>query len=238
MVSFILFAFSFLLLACAVLGSELRVRDLVVPHKGNPVPMRCYGTDDEKPRPLIVLLHGAGGFARYAAHYESHAAALVARGYRVCAVFYAEGEEGRFDDWVAAASAAIDHLSGIATTKPGGVGLLGFSRGGYVAVAVAGINPKVRALVGFYGGVLPYAEHRPSRLPPTLILHGDADPVVPVQEAYALEELAKATAPSYVMKIYPGAGHGFDGLPNDSRARDARKRTLEFFATHLAGAGK
>jgi len=229
-----LVALPFLLLACAALDSELRARDLVVPRKRNPVPVRCYGSGDDKPRPLVVLLHGAGGFARYAAHYESHASALVARGYRVCAVFYAEGEAEQFSDWVAATSDAIDYLNSQPTAEPGGVGLLGFSRGGYVAVAVAGINPSVKALVEFYGGVPPYAEHRPTRLPPTLILHGDADPVVPVQEAYALEALAKAAAPSYAMKIYPGAGHGFDGLPRDSRARDARKRTLDFFAAHLS----
>jgi carboxymethylenebutenolidase len=66
-------------------------------------------------------------------------------------------------------------------------------------------------------------------LPPTLIIHGEADQVIPVQEAQAMESIAQSRAASYVMKIYPPAGHGFDVQSADPQAIDARKQVVDFF---------
>jgi carboxymethylenebutenolidase len=113
------------------------------------------------------------------------------------------------------------------------VGLLGFSQGGFLAVAVAGANPKVQALVEFYGGVPTIVKHPITRLPPTFILHGEADEAVPVQEAYALETFVQTRAPSYAMKLYPGAPHGFDFELGGANSIDAKQRVVAFFAAHL-----
>ncbi|MGO4677830.1 alpha/beta hydrolase family protein [Bosea sp. 2YAB26] len=43
---------------------------------------------------------------------------------------------------------------------------------------------------------------------PTLILHGDADHVVPVSDAGAIERLIKSTGGHVQSHIYPGEGHG------------------------------
>ncbi len=59
---------------------------------------------------------------------------------------------------------------------------------------------------------------------PTLILHGDADPTVPVQHAY---ELHTAIAGSR-LHLYPGTGH----LPQREHGEDLRARVLAFLAEH------
>lgn len=72
-----------------------------------------------------------------------------------------------------------------------------------------------------------------TRLPPTLILHGDADRVIPVERAYAPERFLKLRAIPYAIRICPGADHGFDADPADPAARDAERRAADFFDARL-----
>lgn len=48
-----------------------------------------------------------------------------------------------------------------------------------------------------------------------------------------MEAIARARATSYTMKLYPGAGHGFDVPADDPRGIDARQQTVDFFVRHL-----
>ncbi len=68
------------------------------------------------------------------------------------------------------------------------------------------------------------------RLPPTLILHGDADTVVPVDEAYSLQKALEERKVPYELEIFPGEGHDFSA---ETRAR-ADARTLAFFQKYLS----
>jgi carboxymethylenebutenolidase len=240
--------------ACAS-GAEFAVREWSVPGATGDVALRCYAAPGDSPLPVVVLLHGASGFAPFARHYESHAQALVANGLRVCAVLYYSAEDTatvadvqradratlfqrRFMDWTRTIRGVVDSLASLPTTERGAIGLLGFSQGGYLAVAVAGTHRGVRALAEFYGG-FPFAlESQISQLPATLIVHGEADTVVPVQEPHALEAIARMRAASYAIKLYPGAGHGFDVQADDPRAADARKHLVDFLLQHLKGSAK
>jgi dipeptidyl aminopeptidase/acylaminoacyl peptidase len=62
-----------------------------------------------------------------------------------------------------------------------------------------------------------------------LILHGEADKTVPVEEAYHLQNLLEKKGIEYEMQIYPGAGHGFSG----EISRAAGLRTLNFLEKYL-----
>ncbi len=65
--------------------------------------------------------------------------------------------------------------------------------------------------------------------PPTLILHGERDPIVPVTQARHLAEaLARVNAP-HVLHVIPGAGHGDFGHDPDAVGR----LLLQFLDTHL-----
>ncbi len=69
------------------------------------------------------------------------------------------------------------------------------------------------------------------RLAPTLVLHGAADRIVPVSNAYALQNLLQARGVSHEVQIYPGQGHGFTGAAE----ADASQRITAFFRRYLGG---
>ena len=100
------------------------------------------------------------------------------------------------------------------------------------APAKDGQHP-VAALADFFGG-LPRKQHANAKdLPPVLIVHGDKDKTVPVEEALELEKLLRQHKRTYEKKIYPKQNHLFEGNYLDANARDAWERTLKFFAKYL-----
>jgi len=96
----------------------------------------------------------------------------------------------------------------------------------------ASVDPRVKAVVEFFGGFPKEMRLFMRRMCPVLILHGEADPTVPVQEAYDLQNLLEKKGMPYEIKVYPGVGHGFDSVTG----RDAGIRSLRFLQKHLAGA--
>jgi len=114
------------------------------------------------------------------------------------------------------------------------IALLGFSLGAYLSLANASIDGRLRAVVEFFGGLPREMKLFMRRLCPVLILHGEADPTVPVEEAYQLRDLLEKKSIPYEIKIYPGAGHGFE----NEIWRDAGLRTLQFLQKHLDASPK
>jgi carboxymethylenebutenolidase len=112
--------------------------------------------------------------------------------------------------------------------------LLGFSLGAYLSLAVATqADPPIAAVAEFFGGLPEKLRAKVRSLPPTLIIHGDADRMVPVQEAEALEKLLRERKCVYEMKIYAGQDHLFKSNQFGADVRDARDRTLASFDKHL-----
>ncbi len=111
------------------------------------------------------------------------------------------------------------------------IALLGFSLGAYLSLANSAIDPRVKAVVEFFGGMPREMHLFMRRLCPVLILHGEADQTIPVEEAYQLQRLLEKKGIPYEIKIYPGAGHGFD---DETIWRDAGLRSLEFLQKYLA----
>lgn len=170
----------------------------------------------------MLVLHGAGGAAHY---WMSRFAPMVAQsGLALYAPHYFEKTEsarptianildGRhFAEWLAAIRDAVTYVASRPSVDASRIGVLGISLGGYLAVALGAEDPRIRALAEISGGVpLGWEERINSLMPPTLILHGEADDVVPVAEAHKLEALLKSCAARYQMEIFPGQTHWFDG---------------------------
>jgi carboxymethylenebutenolidase len=125
---------------------------------------------------------------------------------------------------------AISHAEKQPEVDSQRIGLLGFSLGAYLALSVAAVDARVKAVVEYFGGMPKEMSLFIRRLCPTLILHGDDDPTVPVSEAYHLQQLLEKKSIPYEMQIYPGAGHQFTGEVWD----DAGRRTLSFLQRYLA----
>src|SRR5262249_54031861 len=92
---------------------------------------------------------------------------------------------------------------------------------------------RVPAGALFSAGVRTKLHANARNLPPVLIVHGEKDKTVPVEEALELEKLLQEHKRTCEMKIYEEQAHLFKGDLFGADARDAGKRTLKFFGKYL-----
>lgn len=71
-----------------------------------------------------------------------------------------------------------------------------------------------------------------AHLPPTLIVHGDADKLVPIQQAQSFVEHATAAGATAKLIVKPAAAHGWGGMEKDMVAM------ADWFDEHLRGVKK
>lgn len=187
--------------------------------------------------PAVISLHGSGGGH---ASMSEPANLLASHGFAVYILHYFDRTGTTFADkqiifskfplWMKTLWDAISHVERQSAVDPARIGLLGFSLGAYLSLSDAAIDKRIKAVVDFFGGLPKEMKLFMRRLCPVLILHGEADPTVPVEEAYHLQQLLEKKGIPYEMQIYPGAGHGFTG----EIWRDAAMRSLSFLTRHLA----
>ena len=117
--------------------------------------------------------------------------------------------------WMGAVADAAKYARNLPNVNGDHVGLVGFSLGAYLALASAADKDlHASAVVELFGGLPRSLRDKAGNLPPTLILHGDADTVVPVTEAYALRRLLRKAKRVCEFQVYPEAGHVFSD-PDD-----------------------
>ncbi len=190
-------------------------------------------------RPAVLMLHGADGLNRNT-QYREGARAVAAAGYQVHLVHYLDrtGEQRasfgtlfqNFMPWMDTVQDALAFTAKQPLADPNRIGIVGISLGAALGLAVASTDPRVKTLVNYFGPLPQGAIAATSRLPPTLVLHGSADPIVPVANAYAVEALLRRQNVPHEIKVYPGQGHGFRGAAEE----DATQRSLAFLNRHLA----
>jgi carboxymethylenebutenolidase len=187
--------------------------------------------------PAVLLLHGADGMTR-GETYRFGARALAASGFHVVLVRYFERTGDRRANWSSLRQDAPLWLETIrdavtyVAAQPGvdreRIAVVGFSLGASLALAAAGEDARIKAVVDVFGP-MPAGAERAARTPPVLILHGARDRVVPVDNAHRIETLLKARGVPHEIKIYPDQGHGFHGAAQI----DAAGRILAFLQRHL-----
>ncbi|MGA7559495.1 MAG: dienelactone hydrolase family protein [Terriglobales bacterium] len=189
------------------------------------------------PIPAVIALHGAGGGV---AGMERYADLLAAQGFAVYLLRYFDrtGTESadkstimrNFPLWTKTLWDATSFVETQPQVDGKRIALLGFSLGAYLSLANSAIDHRVKAVVEFFGGMPKEMNFFMRRLCPVLILHGEADQTVPVEEAYQLQKLLEKRGVPYEIKIYPGAGHGFE---DQSIWQDAGRRSLQFLQKYL-----
>jgi carboxymethylenebutenolidase len=198
------------------------------------------------PAPAVILAPGAAGLTIRERELCAYLPDLARQGFGAFLVQFLDrtGEARvnrssitpeRFAIWQGALRDAVTEVSRRPGVDPKRIALVGYSLGAYLSLAVGWEDPRIRAVVDYYGGVPGEALPRgPS--PPVLILHGDADTTVPVSEARRLDALLTERGVTHEVKVYPGGGHVFDA--DDTAQRDdALERAVAFLRRHL-GTGK
>lgn len=209
---------------------------------GKPIRLDAYLPNPSNgPFPAVIALHGAGGGVQ---GMDRAAGLLAEQGFAVYVLHYFDRTGTQFADkptilrnfpiWMKTLWDAVSFVEKQPDVDGKRIALLGFSLGAYLSLANASIDDRVQAVVEFFGGLPREMKLFMRRLCPVLILHGEADATIPVSEAYSLQKLLEEKSVPYEIKIYPGAGHGFEG----DVWRDAGLRSLRFLQKHLAASSE
>jgi carboxymethylenebutenolidase len=204
---------------------------------GHCITVQVFSPNDPGPHPAVIALHGSGGIREGWA--AEPASLLAGRGFSVFVLHYFERTgtvwaddktiRESFEIWMKTISDAITWAGTHAGVDASRVALLGFSLGGYLALSVAAVDPRVKAVVEYFGGLPDELIQHAHKIAPTLILHGEKDYTVPVSEAHKLKKAFEETGTEFEMKLYPNAGHAFSGMD----MLDAGQRTLSFLERKL-----
>lgn len=208
---------------------------------GKAIRLDCFLPSEDGRFPTVIGLYGFGGGSFSMAE---PAAQLAEQGFAVYLLHYfdrtgfVEQEKSaivmNFPVWMKTLWDAISFVEQQPQVDGERLGLVGFSLGGYLAVCGAAIDPRVKAVVEFFGGMPKEMKLFMRRLCPMLILHGEDDTIIPVSEAHHLREILEKKNMPHEVKIYPGVGHGFDG----EIWKDARVRALAFLQKYLVNGGR
>ena len=188
---------------------------------GRNVRLKSFVPETPGRHPAILLLHGSGGNVDY---WLTQVAPLATRLH--CALFalhYLDStgslraEPAQFTDgihvplWLDASQSALTLIANNPAVNPARLAIVGISLGAFMALALATDKTRpLKAIVEISGGLVPPWSDRIDRtFPPTLILHGTADTVIPVSFAQTLAaELTRLNVP-HQSHILPGEGHWF-----------------------------
>jgi len=175
---------------------------------GKKVEVVVFPSLKEGPAPGVLFVSDEGSHAR---QMLTTGLLLARRGYTVA--FVSMPGEGRSESvggdaaasQLAAAGAALDRLKKATGVDAARLAAWGVSRGARTVEALAGRRTDLAAVVaqsGRYDGAAPRKGHAP-----TLVLHGDPDPVAPADQARAFAARLEKVGVTVEAKFLTGAGH-------------------------------
>lgn len=190
--------------------------------------------------PALLVLHGSGGAAsywmnRFGPVLRDAGLALFAPHYfdktateRAAAPVILDRQH--FSAWLTAIRDAVTYVATQPFVNRECIGVLGISLGGFLAVALGIEDARIRAVVELSGGVPPGWEERIGpQTAPILILHGEQDDVVPVDEAYKLQRLLEGQGVAHEMELFINQGHWFQAAAQ----AEILMRCASFLRQHL-----
>jgi carboxymethylenebutenolidase len=105
---------------------------------------------------------------------------------------------------------------------------------GWAVAVISARDPRIAALVVFYGFIPHNDRAHTGPLPPLLVLHGNADTDVPLQSGEDLKRMARQSGGRAELVVYPGEKHRYATWQEQS-ATGALNRTIAFFRAGLIG---
>jgi dienelactone hydrolase len=173
----------------------------------------------------VVILHGCGGFSTF-----DHRLATDLPSYGISTLDVdlfgltpppgtkgfcdAHGRAGDvFGKWIEVAQGGAAKLRATAGIDPRGVGVVGWSLGGGVALAAAAGSPGERpfdAVAGFSTGSFVDPAFV-SSLPPTILLSGGTTDAIPLADTLPLYDTLRADHIPAQLYVYAHGSHGWPG---------------------------
>jgi carboxymethylenebutenolidase len=212
-----------------------------------------YTPDGPGPFPSVIVFHTSQGLIE---HDRSYCASLAREGFLciVPAFLRAYGirqdlKEATFttdrEALLADFRQIIDQLDKHPKARPGVVGAVGFSNGGFFSVLLAA-QGAIKAGVAYYGALMgvgqplarnPFLQAYTSASAPVLLLAGGNDSTLGMEPVGMLEKIIKDARAPYELIVYPDAEHGFDRNStrsgNGAAGTDAKVRTLAFLRANV-----
>jgi carboxymethylenebutenolidase len=205
------------------------------------------------PHPAVVVIHEWWGLDDWV---KGQASALAKEGYVALAVDLYRGkstssqEEAHQlmmglpeDRAVQDLKAAVDYLAANPDVRKNAIGVIGWCMGGKYALKLATEEPRVAAVVPYYG-MPPQGEAVKKIKVPVLGNYGADDKGPSPEQVKAFEAEMKKLGRSVDIKFYEGAGHAFANPNNpwkgyrEEAAKDAWARTTAFFDKNLKKGAK
>ncbi len=162
----------------------------------------------------VILLHGSGGLRSDFPTFQSQAARLAALGYLVTMPNYFSNARNPAvqDDtawWSQAVIDAADWTTAQYGIRPGCLGAMGYSRGGYLAAEVAVQETEIQAVVGIASaGNVPANQIR--RQPSILLISAERDPVIPPSRTRRWAQRLRAAYVPVEALLLDSDSHRFD----------------------------
>ena len=205
---------------------------------GRPVTVEWFPAAGSGRAPAVLLLHGADGLTR-GDGYRLAARYIASSGFSVAFVHYLDRTGDRrvaygrlrqdYPAWAETVGDAVTWLAARPDVDSRRLGIVGISLGAALALETAASDRRIKAVVDYFGPLPERLAGQSVRLPPTLILHGELDPIVPVANAYKIEAVLRDAGTPYEIQVYPGQGHALVGAAQ----LDAASRTTAFLGRHL-----
>jgi len=226
-------------LATGASGQGVSTQKLSFESGGKRIAVEMFHPGEPKRAPALLVVHGAGGMHHGNSYVRQLATAFAGNGYATLLVHYFDrtgttwaGDSTihtHFEKWLETIGDAITFTCAQPGIDAERVAIIGYSLGGYLAVAQAARDRRVAAVVELAGGIDPTYAKTVKRMPPTLIVHGKSDQRVDFERALELERLLKRLGTPVATRHYPKEGH----ILSPVAALDALGTGLEFLREHL-----
>jgi len=189
--------------------------------------------------PAILVLHGAGVVDSDYQYISTLGRKVAAHGFHAFLVEYFDRTGTSYANdptikthsaaWLETIHDAVDFISAQPGVDAERIGTLGYSLGGYLAVAHAAQDERVHAVVELAGGIDAETAASVRRLPPLLIVHGREDARVSFRNALELQALCEKLHSPVQTLFLPGERHTL----SPGAALVAVRQAMRFFDTHL-----
>lgn len=223
-----------------VRANEIRRSRIALPVQHGRVTAELFEATSPKRRPVIVVLHGAGGTLLDGPEMRRVAQHLAEAGNAVYVVHYFDRTgtlfardstmQKNFGLWL---ETVQDSLAAIQTMRNDRtkIGIYGYSLGAFLALQVASDNQRVAAVVEHAGGVWNSESERLRELPAVLMVHGEQDRRVPFDKyADPLVPILRKRAARVETLFFAAQGHVFA----PAAMKEVREAAVQFFWRQLA----